>query len=348
MRAKFKLAIHHRPGSFSDRWINYCNKNNIYYEIVDCYSSNIIDKLKDFDGLMWHWAHYDYRAQLFARQLTYSLKLMGVKVFPDINTCWHFDDKLGQKYLLEAISAPLVPSYVFFDKKQALEWAKTTTFPKVFKLRGGAGASNVCLIKNKKMANRMINRAFSCGFYKFSSSSIFFDRITLFRRQPNVVNFFKLLKGFSLLFRPIEYEIMAGKDKGYIYYQDFIPDNTFDIRIIVIGDRAFGIKRLVRKNDFRASGSGMIIYDKDAIPVDCVKIAFETTQKLKAQCLGYDFVFYEATPYIIEISYGFTQEGYDECAGYWDKNLIWHSGQFTAQDFMVEDFISNEKSYILS
>ena len=28
--------------------------------------------------------------------------VFGIKVFPDSNTAWHFDDKVGQKYLLEA------------------------------------------------------------------------------------------------------------------------------------------------------------------------------------------------------------------------------------------------------
>jgi len=120
-----KIALHSRPGSFSDKWINYCDQHNVPYKLVDCYNSDIIEQLQNCDGLMWHWVHNDYKAQLFARQLIYSLELMGKKVFPDSDTCWHYDDKVGQKYLLEAIDAPLVSSYVFYEKDQALEWAKT-------------------------------------------------------------------------------------------------------------------------------------------------------------------------------------------------------------------------------
>ena len=54
------------------------------------------------------------------------------------------------------IGAPLVPTSVFYDKEEALAWAKNTTYPKVFKLRGGAGAANVRLAKNKKEAVRLI------------------------------------------------------------------------------------------------------------------------------------------------------------------------------------------------
>ena len=71
-------------------------------------------------------------------------------VFPNFNTAWHFDDKVGQKYLLEAIDAPLVPSYVFYSKEMALKWLEQTQFPKVFKLRGGAGSANVKLVQDEK------------------------------------------------------------------------------------------------------------------------------------------------------------------------------------------------------
>lgn len=46
---------------------------------------------------------------------------MGIKSCPDENTCWHFDDKIGHKYLLEAIDAPLAPSYVFYNRIDELD-----------------------------------------------------------------------------------------------------------------------------------------------------------------------------------------------------------------------------------
>ena len=65
-----KLAIHKREGSFSDKWIEYCERNNINYIIVNAYSNNIINELKDCDVFMWHWIHYDYKALIFAKKLT--------------------------------------------------------------------------------------------------------------------------------------------------------------------------------------------------------------------------------------------------------------------------------------
>ena len=96
--------------------------------------------------------------------MIYSLETAGIKCFPDFHTVWHFDDKVGQKYLLESIGAPLVPSYVFYSKKDALEWVEHTDFPKVFKLRGGAGSSNVILAHTPQEARSLIKKSFGKGF----------------------------------------------------------------------------------------------------------------------------------------------------------------------------------------
>ena len=154
-----KIAIH-KSGGFSDRWIEYCEKNHIDYKIVNAYDTDIIQQMADCDAFMWHHFHNSYKDALFAKQLLFSLQQAGKRVFPDFNTGWHFDDKVGQKYLLEAIGAPLVPSYVFYTKKEALDWIDKTTFPKVFKLRGGAGASNVKLAHTKKEARHLVKKVF--------------------------------------------------------------------------------------------------------------------------------------------------------------------------------------------
>src|SRR5690606_1572808 len=135
-----KIAIHPRPRSFSDSWIDYCREHNIEYKLVSCYDDDIAEQLTDCDGLLWHHSHGSYRDVLFAKQILFAIEHSGKAVFPDFRTNWHFDDKIGQKYLFESIGAPFVKTYVFYDKAAALNWASETTYPKVFKLKSGAGA----------------------------------------------------------------------------------------------------------------------------------------------------------------------------------------------------------------
>lgn len=48
-----KIAIHHRKGSFSERWIEYCTEKDIPFKIVNAYDSDIVKQVEDCDVFMW-------------------------------------------------------------------------------------------------------------------------------------------------------------------------------------------------------------------------------------------------------------------------------------------------------
>jgi glutathione synthase/RimK-type ligase-like ATP-grasp enzyme len=233
------IAIHNSQFGFHPRWVKYCQSNNIPFKIVDCHANDIIDQLKDCDALMWQFHHFNPKDNLIAKQILFALEQAGIKVFPDFRTSWHFDDKIGQKYLLEAIGAPLVPSHLFFDKASALNWVKLTTYPKVFKLRGGAGSVNVKLIKSEFEAKQIIRKAFGKGFPKYDSWGSLKERIYKYRKGKVGIN--ELLKGIARVFYKPEYARKSSNEVGYAYFQEFIPNNDSDIRIIVINGKAIGL-----------------------------------------------------------------------------------------------------------
>ncbi len=337
-----RIAIHHRPESFSVKWLEYCDEHRIDRKVVNCFDSDIVNQLEGCDGLMWHWPHWDDKAILFARQLTYSLERKGFRVFPDSRTCWHYDDKVGQKYLLEALGAPLVPSYVFYDKARALGWIETTAWPKVFKLRRGAGAANVSLVRSKRQARRLARRAFGRGFSPVNRFTLLRDRAWHLRRDKDFEALAGVFKGLLRVLVPTRLEQRTSREKNYVYFQDFVADNPFDMRIVVIGSRAFGLKRMVRSGDFRASGSGLARYEREEIDVSCLKTSFEVSRKIGAQCLAFDYVFDSHGPLLVEMSYAFPSFPKSlcrDCPGYWDEQLGWHEGKFYPEWFMIEDFI---------
>lgn len=336
-----KIAIHHKKnGSFSERWVAYCIEQNIEHKIVDCYANNIIEQLADCDALMWHHNHADPKDILFAKQLLFAKQQSNKLVFPDFNTAWHFDDKVGQKYLLEALGVNLVESYVFYSKNTALEWAQKTQYPKVFKLRGGAGSANVRLVKSKNEAIKLINTAFGKGFSQYDAFANLKERIRKYRN--GLANLKDVFKGIvRLVYKPQFAQI--AREKGYVYFQNFIADNDHDIRVVVIDKKAFAIKRMTRENDFRASGSGNILYKKELFQEKLIAESLSLAQKLNSQCLAVDYVFQETEAKIVEISYGFSITGYDPCEGYWDENLKWHEGTFNACGWMVDLILKQYK-----
>jgi len=296
-----------------------------------------MQQLEDCDALMWHFQHASAKDVLFAKQLLYSVRMAGKKVFPDFHTMWHFDDKIAQKYLLEAIGAPLVKSYVFYDKGEALEWAGHAQFPKVFKLRNGAGSANVRLANNRTEAKKLIKHAFGKGFSQYDAVSNLGERIRKYK--SGLTGMKDVLKGIARLVYPTEFSRVAGRERGYAYFQEFIPGSDHDIRVVVIGKRAFAIKRMVRENDFRASGSGVKRMERHLFDEIYIKTAFNVAGRLQSQCMAFDFIDDNGIPKIIEMSYGFTTKKID---GYWDENLNWHNEPTSPQEWMVEMLVKNQ------
>jgi glutathione synthase/RimK-type ligase-like ATP-grasp enzyme len=345
MTAKgMQIAVHvnGEPGGFAREWIARLLEIGARVKSVDCHADDIMRQLEDCDGLMWHWSHSDPAAILVARQIVASVEASGRPVFPDSRTCWHFDDKVGQKYLLEGIEAPLVPSHVFLEKDAALAWLETARVPLVFKLRGGAAAQNVRLVPTRSEARRLVRRMFGRGLPPLDQRNLVKDRYRRLKASRNPGALWGLARGVARWMIPSRVERVKGRESGYCYFQEFMAGNDGDTRVIVIGSRAFAIQRFNREHDFRASGSGRIGYDHTAIDLRCVRIAYDVASRLGAQCLAFDFVRDAAgAPRIVEISYAFSAPAYDASEGYWDRDMRWHDGCIHPLTWMVDDFVAS-------
>lgn len=337
-----RLAIHPRKGSYSARWIEYCEENGIDYKIVNCYCNDIVEQMADCDALLWHYYHECAKDVQVAKQLLYALEGSGKAVFPDFPSNWHFDDKVGQKYLLESAGAPLVPTYVFYTRKEAVEWANVTTFPKVFKLRGGASSDNVKLVRSRKQAIRLIRKAFGRGFRRYDPWLSLKERWRLYRIGRT--NLYDCVKGVLRFFVPTYYCRIVGRDKGYAYFQDFIPDNDTDVRVLYGNGRCLAFRRVVRAGDFRASGSRVFDYDQSHVPAKAMQITFDVADKLKIQSAAFDFVMKGDEPLIVELSYASGTSPEQNDHGYYDRDLNHHPVAFNPYDWIIEGVISEIES----
>ena len=147
-------------------WSTYCEQQCIPYDFVDLFKCDPITTLKDYDVLLWHFGQYRHAEMLEARSILNAAKKMGLKVFPDFNDAWHFDDKVAEMYILQAIGAPIPQSVVYYDKstiKKDIEEGKIH-FPIVGKLRTGSGSHNVKLLKSKHDLLGYASKMFAGGY----------------------------------------------------------------------------------------------------------------------------------------------------------------------------------------
>lgn len=324
-----------RSKEYIDIYLKILDFNGIEWKLL-AYDQNFFSELKNIDYYIHRFIGTDHDICIARSILPVVENTLKIPCYPDHNTYWAYEDKIREYFLMKANQFPMINSHIFFDKNDALKWAKSCGLPLVFKLRAGAGSSNVLLVKKRSKMIRLIKRMFGKGINHNSIPD--FSSLKYY----NLYNFTKTV-GIKILNR-FGYDTgwpVWLKHKNYVLFQDFIPDNDFDTRITTIGNRAFAFRRLNRKKDFRSSGSGKIDYAIEKINTDCIKIALDTSRTLKFQTMAYDFLFdSDNKPVFCELSYTFNDKAIFNCPGYWDENLNFYEGHFWPQYFQIKDLIN--------
>ena len=252
------------PRSYYPKYERFLKHNAIQYEFYNILNSNWLEEAKKYDLIIWHTAS-DPCTQKIAKNKIYVLdKIMGKKCLPTFDEIWGYEDKVNAHYFYKVHNLPEIPTFVSHDKEDIGRFLDQTKYPIISKLTTGSASYGVAKINNKAEAMKLVNKIFSD-------------------------------KGLKTYF-PFE------RQKNYVYFQQFIDDATFDLRVITIGNKALGYYRYPNKGDFRASGAGN--YKKKEIPTKALDLAFQVKELYGATCLATDLLYSEKHQqyYIIESS----------------------------------------------
>jgi glutathione synthase/RimK-type ligase-like ATP-grasp enzyme len=308
---------------------------------VNVYSADIMNQVKGCQGFMWRHGHRSNMRQIAHRLLPVLEKEMGLVVYPDQNTCWHYDDKVSQRYLLEAAGIPIPKTWVWYDADLALKWAETAAYPLVIKLWGGASSANVRLVPSYEAAKAWIEKLFGWGVYNIDDS--FTENWPFGLRRIKAV--LKLLINGHVPVRRLPSKAWE-LHKNYVLFQEFLDGNEYDHRIVVIGKRAFGFRRFNRPNDFRASGGGDVDTNPERVDLEAVRLSFRLADRLKTQSIAVDCLRRGDERVVGEISYTYPHFTVHNCPGHWEitgdaepNDLTWKSGQMWPEEAQVSDFL---------
>ena len=319
----------------SPRWAELLTAAGHQVRWVDVLRPDILDQVKGCHGFMWRHGHFPQYRQIARRLLPVLEGDLGLAVYPDQPTCWHYDDKIAQFYLLSAHQIPIPKTWVWYDRDQALAWLPQAPLPLVCKLWSGAGSANVAMIQTLDEAKRLIDRAFGRGLASLNAG---YD-LRVWGVWPRMRCAGQvLLKGKTDLL-PRAWEL----HKGYVLFQEFLPDNPFDTRITVIGNRAFGFRRFNRDGDFRASGSGKLDVDPRQVDPRTVRLACRVAEQLQTQSVAIDGLRRGDEPVVGEITYAYASWAVRSCPGHWEKQgaeLIWKPGPMWPEEAQVADFLA--------
>ena len=206
--------------SYSEKWNEWFASRGVTVKVLDLLAEDAIRQAAQCDGVMWRWVH-SWQFKQSAQSILNSVEFgLNVPVFPRAATSWHYDEKVSQAYLLNALGVETPKTWVFWDKAKAVSWADSAPYPVVFKLSVGAGSSNILLIHNRDEAVSLIERMFGGGIYPYTMNE--FKTEVPGPRPPHLKPEF-----------------------DYAYFQEFLPGNEYDTRVTVIGGRAFGFLRVL-------------------------------------------------------------------------------------------------------
>lgn len=297
------------------RYERFCKINDIPYGFYDISRSDWIKQSEEYDIIVCHTESTPAFQEMIESKIYLLDKFFGKKCFPNYHELWQYEHKNRASFLYEIYNLPTIPTRLTYSEDEAIKIAMQTKYPFITKTTIGAGSSGVSKIDSQKQALKLIKSIFS---YKGKKS---------------------------------QYPYYRQKD--YLYVQEFIDDATFDLRIMIAGDMAFGYYRYPNKGDFRASGAGNT--EKKAIPEDALKLAISIRNKLNSRQMGVDLLYSEKQKqyYIIETSL-FNQIDtpeqleIDGVPGYYDisdiNNITFKEGRFWIQEVILRSIIEEWSS----
>lgn len=327
-------------------WLDACKDYSEEIELleIDLIKNDWIEQLKNFSPnvcLLKPSGRTSLYRQLYQERVEVIVRDLGYKVFPSYDELRIYENKRYFAYWANANRIPHPKTWIFYSRREAIEFSRTCNFPVVAKLNIGASGSGVRIIKNSKDLVLYIEQIFSKGLASSTGPKLKKGKI-LARLWS------KLIKPQKLLNRLNAYsQIAADKQKGFVIFQEFIPHN-YEWRAVRIGDSFFAHKKL--KMGEKASGSLLKNYDNT--PLELLDFIREVTDKFYFKSVAVDVFETSAGGYLInEIQCIFGQsDSYqmlvDGTPGrYMFTNGAWN---FEAGDFNKNQSYNLRLEYILN
>lgn len=239
---------------------------------------------------------YFYKS--FIEDVIYYLELSNAIVIPSYKYLRANNNKVFMELLRYQINEPKllnIKTNVFGCLEEAERVSSTLNYPVILKQSSGAMSKGVGLATDKD------------------------DLISKLKKAARTKNIFREIWEFGRSIKYKNYKKESRYRKKYIL-QNFIKDLTGDYKILVFSDNYYVLKRGIKEGDFRASGSGIRIFERN-IPEGLLQFAFDVFNVLNIPNASLDIAFNGTAFYLIEFqclyfgSYTLTFSGF-----YWKRN----------------------------
>lgn len=258
----------------------YFLENGVAAEII---SFKELDFTQDYTGVYIFYQSSEDRDLLYKnyiQDVIFYLKSRGAILIPDFQYFLCHHNKLYQELMLFNKCFEnfiILKSELFGTFEDLVSKGYDGNYPVVVKSASGCTSKGVMLAKNK-------TELLKCS-KKLTSSWHFSDAVRfLFKRY--------LRKNY----------IPESLNRNKIVLQQFLSDLDGDYKVLVYGEKYYVLKRYNRKNDFRASGSGLFEFVTEP-KENILNAAEELKTKLEVPYISIDFAVSRGGVYLIECQF---------------------------------------------
>ena len=265
------------------------------------------------------------RYKNYIEDIVLALQIQGAKLIPDFKYFRAHHNKVFMELLrdlscikeIKNISTKSFGSFEDYEKSNFLN--NTETF--VIKPSAGAGSSSVKLLRSKKDKRKIpynISRTFTLDNFKLFLS--------------------KLWTGKSF--------VPMSNNRNKFIIQNFVDGLKGDYRIIIYGDKYYSVFRSNRKNDFRASGSGIVDYEP-ILPDGILDFAENIYKKLNTPYITMDIGYKNQEFYLFEFQCISFKPIFFERSSFYHKrdgNKLWK--KVSEEPDLERELVSSIISYI--
>ncbi len=291
--------------------VRFLENNSIPYDIYPITNNNWLEIAENFDVIVGVISNAVYDLTEIRKKYFILETILKKACYPSMRNIFLYEDKELEAEISKIFNFPFVKTYISHNKIDALQLIDNLTYPFVSKVSPSSASVGVELVSSKKQARKIVKHAFSQNGRKV--------------------------------------HVVYSRQKNYVYFQDYIPNDGYDIRVIVVGNMVFGFYRKVLKGDFRASG--MHQEEKRSLPEEAMRIARKVNNVIKSPQLVVDMMYgKDGFFYINELSPIVQMSTLDQLrvndipgAYVFDNNDTYHfeAGNYWVQELALKEYLLN-------
>jgi hypothetical protein len=255
------IAIHDDRQGWGKTYAEFCRAANVPHVVFDLLADDWLEAAAKASVVFFKCTMYPDNIRILKERVAFLQEVLKVAAFPNHRIFRYFDSKAIERDMFQASSVRVPKTLVAGTSRDLARVATEFGERVVLKESAGAGSSKTRLVRNTKLRRALLElRMLDHPWYRF----------------------------WNVTARSLGFTPAWG---GQVIVQEFIPGLTFDLRVNTVGRKYVYIcKRRVRRNDFRASGSGNIVYDWDDGYLPYMRECLAISQRMGFSNAAYDLL----------------------------------------------------------